>query len=159
MPDFEQGHLGGELGGLAGQPELRDFPPPDLGFMITKGRCGGTTAYSRGLGRRPAARSAARLAATAAAASTTLSATSHSSPATAYTTITTTGAAASPSLVPLRHLVAPAARGQHPVRMNWARRKDEPAIDSRLAGAAISFGSVSSRLAAQALRPPSALAD
>jgi hypothetical protein len=40
---LEQGHFGAGRGGLAGEPNLATFPPPDCAFMITKGRCRGTT--------------------------------------------------------------------------------------------------------------------
>ena len=55
--------------------------------------------------------------------------------------VTGTLGAASPFLAPpIRHLVTPAARGQHSVRMNWARRRDEPGIDPRPAGLIVNYG-------------------
>jgi hypothetical protein len=95
---LQQGHLGAKRAALSASPNFATFPPPDLGFMITKGCCCGAAACSRGLaGERPLA-SAVRRAVTAAAESTTLSAISHSSPATTYTTIRNTGAATSAPL-------------------------------------------------------------
>ncbi len=68
---------------MAGSANLGTFPPPDRGFMITKGRAGGGVSYSIIPAGGSARASAARPAAPATPTSTSAVTTTQNSPDTA----------------------------------------------------------------------------